>query len=170
MRHRKAGRKLGRTSAHREAMLRNLVCNLFEHGRIQTTVPKAKEARRLAEKAITAAKRGVAAFAAVEAELPALKTEGSKLREQLEKAGSDDEKRNLQKAIERNGKKISGLNAKGMHYRRLALRDLHQRRIVRKLFEELAPRYADRPGGYTRVLKAGFRKGDNASIALFELV
>lgn len=169
MRHRKSGRKFNRTSAHREAMLRNLVCNLIEHGRVQTTVPKAKEARRLAEKVITAAKKGVAAFAAVEDQLPALKAEGSKLRERLAQA-TDEERRDLQCAIERNGKKIAALNAKGMHYRRLALRDLHQRRTVRQLFEEVAPRYADRPGGYTRVLKAGYRKGDNAPIALFELV
>lgn len=170
MRHKKAGRKLGRTSAHREAMLRNLACNLLEHGRVQTTVPKAKEARRLVERCITFAKKGNAALAEVESQLPPLQEEGSKLREQLAKASGEDQQRDLRKQIERNGHKIAALQAKGVHFRRLALRDLHQKAIVKHLFEEVAPRYTDRPGGYTRVLKAGFRKGDNAPIALFELV
>jgi len=124
MRHKRDGRKLGRTSAHREAMLRNLVASLFEHGRVKTTVPKAKEARRLAEKCITLAKKAEAA----------------------------DE------------------DAVKLHYRRLAISRLHDRRAVKRLFEEVGPRYADRPGGYTRILKAGFRLGDKAPIALFELV
>lgn len=124
MRHRKAGRKLNRTSAHREAMLRNLVSNLFEHGRIITTVPKAKEARRLAEQCITLAKKA---------------------------AASEDPSVQL-------------------HYRRQALRKLHRTQVVKQLFDEVAPRYSDRQGGYTRVLRAGFRLGDNAPKALFELV
>jgi large subunit ribosomal protein L17 len=124
MRHLNSGRKLGRTSAHREAMLRNLVCSLFEHGRISTTVPKAKEARVLAEKCITIAKKAL--------------------------ASKDDAVR--------------------LHYRRQALAKLHQKGIVRKLFDEIAGNYADRAGGYTRILKAGYRLGDRASIALFELV
>lgn len=169
MRHRKAGRKLGRTTSHREAMLRNLVCSLIEHRRVTTTVPKAKEARRLAEKVITLAKKGTAALAEVEDQLPALKEEGAKLRQQLEGA-SEEQQRELRKQIVRNGRKISSLQAKGTHYRRLALRDLHQKSTVRTLFEEIAPLYAERAGGYTRVLKAGFRKGDNAPVALFELV
>jgi large subunit ribosomal protein L17 len=169
MRHKKAGRKLGRTTSHREAMLRNLVCNLFEHGRVQTTVPKAKEARQLAEKCITLAKKGNAALASVQNELPALKEQGAKLREQLASA-PEDQKQGLQKQIARNGGKIAALEAKSTHYRRLALRDLHQKGTVKVLFQEIAPRYTERTGGYTRVLKAGFRKGDNAPIALFELV
>ena len=169
MRHKKAGRKLGRTSAHREAMLRNLVCSLNEHGRVTTTVAKAKEARRLAEKVITTAKKGNAALAEVEGELPALKEAGAKLRQQLEGA-SAEQQRELQKQIVRNGRKISALQAKGTHFRRLALRDLHHKGIVKALFEDVAPRYTERPGGYTRILKAGFRKGDNAPVALFQLV
>lgn len=169
MRHKKAGRKLGRTTSHREAMLRNMVCSLIEHGRITTTVPKAKEARRLAEKVITIAKKGNAALAEVEGQLPALKEEGAKLRQQLEGA-SEDQAKNIRKQIERVGGKIAALQAKGTHYRRLALKNLHQKNVVKELFEDVAPRYADRQGGYTRVLKAGYRKGDNAPIALFELV
>ncbi|TVR12975.1 MAG: 50S ribosomal protein L17 [Planctomycetota bacterium] len=124
MRHRRAGRKLNRTSAHREAMLRNLVSNLFEHGRIITTVAKAKEGRRLAEKCITIAKKA---------------------------AASEDPSVQL-------------------HYRRLALKKLHRSQVVKQLFDEVAPRYTDRQGGYTRVLRAGYRLGDNAPKALFELV
>ena len=124
MRHRVAGRKLNRTSAHREAMLRNVVSNLFEHGRISTTVPKAKEARKLAEKCITLAKKA---------------------------AASDDA-------------------AAKLHYRRQAFKKLHRAEVVKQLFDEVAPRYSDRQGGYTRILRAGYRLGDNAPIALFELV
>lgn len=124
MRHRVSGRKFNRTSAHREAMLRNVVSNLFEHGRISTTVPKAKEARKLAENCITLAKKAAA----------------------TDKA---DEK---------------------LHYRRQALKKLHRTEVVKILFDDVAPRYTDRPGGYTRIMRAGFRLGDNAPIALFELV
>lgn len=170
MRHRRAGRKLNRTSAHREATLRNIVQSLFEHGRIVTTLPKAKEARILAEKLITKAKKGNAALAAVEAEIPALKAAGDKLREQLAAATDDKVKLDLRKQIESNGSKIATLQAKGQHMRRLALRDLHRISVVNHLFSEVAPRYEERNGGYTRILKAGFRKGDNAPLALFELV
>ena len=115
MRHRKAGRKLGRTTAHREAMLRNLVCSLFEHGRVVTTVPKAKEARRLAERCVTFAKKGRAAQGEVEGELPALKEQGAKLREQLEGAEGEEARFELQKQIE----SVSGYNAEtqqgGLH-------------------------------------------------------
>lgn len=124
MRHKLAGRKLGRTSAHREAMLRNLVGSLFEHGRVFTTLPKAKEARKLAERCITIAGKCAAA---------------------------DDA-------------------SKSLHYRRELLKKLHRKSVVKHLIEEVAPQYQDRPGGYTRVLKAGHRKGDNGTIALFELV
>lgn len=124
MRHKVDHRKLGRTSAHREALLRNLVSSLFEHGRIKTTVPKAKEARRLAEKCITIAKKAIAA--------------------------EDDSKK--------------------LHYRRELLKKLHRTEVVKQLLHEVAPKYTERPGGYTRILRAGFRMGDKGTIALFELV
>lgn len=169
MRHRVAGRKLGRTTAHREAMLRNLVCGLFEHGRVKTTVPKAKEARRLAEHCITYAKKGLAALAAVEHEIPGLKEESSRLRARLEGA-SEDQLRDLHRDIRRVGGRIAAMQAKGTHYRRLALQALHRKDMVDRLFSDVAPRYMDRQGGYTRIMRAGFRKGDNGAIALFELV
>jgi large subunit ribosomal protein L17 len=116
MRHRLGLRKLNRTSSHRSAMLRNMTNSLLRHEVIQTTLPKAKELRRVAEPIITL------------------------------------------------GKKPSLSN------RRLAFSRLRDREMVVKLFDELGPRYASRNGGYLRILKAGFRQGDNAPMALVELL
>jgi large subunit ribosomal protein L17 len=116
MRHRLAGRKLGRTTEHRLAMLNNMVTELFRHEQIRTTVPKAKEARRIAEKMVTFAKRG------------------------------------------------------GLHARRMAFRTVKDNAVLEKLFSDIAARSKARPGGYTRVLKAGFRPGDAAPMAILELV
>jgi large subunit ribosomal protein L17 len=118
MRHRVAHRKLGRTTPHRRALLRNLATALFEKERIRTTLPKAKELRPFAEKLITLAKR------------------------------EDDR----------------------LHARRLAARDLQDPAVVKKLFDTLGPRFATRPGGYTRILHLGPRKGDGAEMAYLELV
>lgn len=115
MQHNRAGRKLGRTSAHRKALFRNQLTSLFLHERIQTTLSKAKELRPLAEKLVTLARRG------------------------------------------------------GLHARRLALRDVTQEAASR-LFDEIAPRFATRPGGYTRILKLGQRQGDAAEKAILEFV
>ena len=116
MRHRKAGRKLGRTAEHRKAMLRNMVTSLFEHERIVTTVPKAKEARRVADKMITLAKRG------------------------------------------------------DLHARRQAHSYIQSKDVVAKLFDEIQEQYADRQGGYTRIIRTGIRQGDAAQMAILELV
>ncbi len=116
MRHRHGLRKLNRTSAHRQAMLRNLCNALIKHEQIKTTLPKAKELRRVVEPLITL------------------------------------------------GKKPSLAN------RRLAFDRLRDRDMVVKIFDELGPRYASRPGGYLRILKFGFRLGDNAPMALVELM
>ena len=116
MRHRNGLRKLNRTSAHRQAMLRNMCVSLLQHEAIKTTVPKAKELRRVVEPLITLAKE------------PTLAN------------------------------------------RRLAFDRLRDRDIVTKLFNVLGPRFAARPGGYTRILKMGFRVGDNAPMAFVELV
>ena len=116
MRHQKSGRKLGRTSSHRQAMFRNMAVSLFRHEQIRTTLPKAKELRRVAEPLITMAKNPTLAR------------------------------------------------------RRLAFARLRDKDIVGKLFDELAPRYKTRPGGYTRILKCGFRRGDNAPMAYVQLV
>ena len=116
MRHRNAGRKLNRTATHRSALFASLAVALFKHEQIATTLPKAKELRRVADRLITLAKRG------------------------------------------------------DLHARRLAYSRIRDEAIVAKLFETLGPRYADRPGGYTRVMKAGFRYGDAAPMAVIELV
>ena len=116
MRHRKSGRQLNRNSSHRKAMFRNMAVSLFEHEVIKTTLPKAKELRRVAEPLITLAKSDSVAN------------------------------------------------------RRLAFSRTRSKEAVGKLFTELGPRYSDRPGGYTRILKCGYRAGDAAPMAFIELV
>jgi len=116
MRHQKSGRKLNRTSSHREAMFRNIAASLIKHELIRTTLPKAKELRRVAEPLITLAKTD------------------------------------------------------GVANRRLAFSRLRDKEAVGKLFVQLGPRYSQRPGGYLRILKCGFRPGDNAPMAYVELV
>src|SRR5262245_20887438 len=116
MKHRVVGRKLGRTSEHRLALLRNLSTALIEKERIKTTLAKAKELRPFAEKLVTLSKKET------------------------------------------------------LHARRRALRHIRDRRAVAKLFETLSARYAQRPGGYTRIIKAGPRRGDNAELAYIEFV
>ena len=118
MRHRVAHRKLGRTTPHRQALLRNLATALFERERIRTTLPKAKELRPFAERLITLAKR------------------------------EDDR----------------------LHARRLAARHLQDPAVLKKLFDTIGARFATRPGGYTRILRLGPRKGDGAEMAYLELV
>jgi len=130
MRHRIDHRKLSRPTGSRLALMRNMVTSLFEYGRITTTLPKAKELRRVAERLVTIAKKAHA-------------VEGDSQQEQ----------------------------AKRLHYKRQALRVLRKRDVMVKLFDEIAPRYADRPGGYTRIVKlARPRKGDAADMAVIELV
>lgn len=116
MRHRNIGRQLSRNSSHRKAMLKNMAASLMRHELIRTTLPKAKELRRVAEPLITLAKEDSVA------------------------------------------------------HRRLAFARLRDREIVTKLFNELGPRYKARPGGYLRILKCGNRPGDNAPMAIVELV
>lgn len=116
MEHRVGYRKLQRTTAHRLAMLRNMVTSLIEHERITTTIPRAKEARRMAERVITLGKKG------------------------------------------------------GLHNVRLASQTVKDRVLLQKLFGELKDRYAKRSGGYTRILKIGFRRGDATEMAILELV
>jgi large subunit ribosomal protein L17 len=116
MRHRKSGRQLNRNSSHRKAMFQNMTVSLLQHEAIKTTLPKAKELRRVAEPLITLAKND------------------------------------------------------SVHKRRVAFSRLRDRGAVTKLFNELGPRYRERPGGYLRILKTGYRPGDNAPMAYVELV
>jgi large subunit ribosomal protein L17 len=116
MRHRRAGKKLGRDSAHRRALYSNLAGALIEHGRIKTTAAKAKAVKPFAEQMITLGKRG------------------------------------------------------DLHARRLALAELRSQDVVHQLFADVAPRFADRPGGYTRIVRLGPRLGDSAEMVYLELV
>ena len=116
MRHNNAGRRLGRTTSHREAMFRNMVTSLLNHEKITTTDAKAKEIRVVAEKMITLGKRG------------------------------------------------------DLHAMRLAAAYIREKSVVTKLFSTIAPRYKDRSGGYTRIIKLGIRQGDTAPVSLIELV
>ena len=116
MRHRHSGRKLNRTSSHRKSLFKNMAQALLKHEQIVTTLPKAKELKRVVEKLITLGKKG------------------------------------------------------NLHSRRLAFNQIRDKDMVSKLFENIAKRYSDRKGGYTRVLKAGFRYGDSAPMAVIELV
>lgn len=116
MRHRWGGRKLGRETSHRLAMLRNLMTDLFRYERIRTTQPRAEEVQREAEKLITKARLGT------------------------------------------------------LHARRQVLASLYDEAVARKLMDEIAPKFKERPGGYTRITKLGFRRGDSAPMAQLELV
>lgn len=108
--------KLGVTSSHRRAMFRNMMTSLFREGRIQTTAPRAKELKSVAEKMITVAKRN------------------------------------------------------DLHARRQVLKSISDKEVVNKLFDDIAPKYNDKPGGYTRTIKVGFRRGDAAEMVILELV
>jgi large subunit ribosomal protein L17 len=143
MRHRVAHRKLGRVTEHRIALLRNQAEALLRHERIETTVPKARELRPFVERLITIAKRSLK------------ETEGN---------GAAKAKANGAESPER-AAKVRKLTA-----RRLIEADLHNKAVVTKLFDTIAPRFEGRPGGYTRLLKIGNRRGDNAEVAQLELV
>lgn len=116
MRHNKSGKRLGRNTSHRKAMLRNMVTSLFEHEKITTTDARAKELRKVAERLVSLGKRG------------------------------------------------------DLHARRQAASVLRDRKTVAKLFDRIAPRYLERPGGYTRIIKLGLREGDKAALSIIELV
>ncbi|MBZ8134584.1 50S ribosomal protein L17 [Afifella sp. IM 167] len=116
MRHRKTGRKLNRTSSHRQAMFANMAAALIRHEQIVTTLPKAKELRPFVEKLVTLGKRG------------------------------------------------------DLHARRIAMSRLRDEEMVKKLFATIGPRYGERNGGYTRIMKAGFRYGDSAPVGVIEFV
>lgn len=116
MRHRKSGKRLGRTSSHKKAMVRNMVTSVFEHDRIVTTTSKAKEVRKVVDKMITLAKRG------------------------------------------------------DLHSKRQALSFMRSKDVVAKLFDDISGQFADRNGGYTRIIQTGQRRGDAAPMAILELV
>ena len=174
-------RKLGRTSSQRKALLRNQVTNLLYHGRITTTVTKAKEIRREAEKLITLAIREKDNYETVEVKVnvPKKDKDGKRVKEVV-----DGKKVTVYEEITKTIKKD---NATRLHARRQMLQVLYpvtevptavagrkkatkEVDLVAKLFDEIAPKYANRNGGYTRIVKIGQRKGDGAMEVLIELV
>lgn len=172
MRHRIAGRKLGRTSGPRKALYRNLVTDLFRHERLKTTRVKARAIRSQAEKLITLSRRGQTerilelVRANDEAALGRLiqVKRAKKLLALAQPSPDSGPSDQAQEALE------SAVRLMAVHARRQAAAQLNGPDIVRKLFDELGPRYQDRPGGYTRTLKLASRKGDAAPMALIELV
>jgi large subunit ribosomal protein L17 len=148
MRHLNAHRKLGRDSAHRKSLLRNLCTSLILHERIETTLPKAKELRPFAEKVITLGRRGL------KAELPA---DAVHLRRQAS-------------AFFHAGNRTGPNRRPDGGYKRPRPARTAGVAAVDKLFDELATRFADRPGGYTRIIKLGTRRGDGAEVAIIELL
>lgn len=135
MRHRKSGRRLGRTAPHRKVLFSNMTTSLIQHGRIKTTVAKAKELRKIAEKTITWAV-----------------SLGSVLTAERDKLSNDEK-------------------AKLIHHIRMAKRVVKDRDILKKLFDEVGPRFVGRPGGYTRIIKTStVRRGDAAPMAYVELL
>ena len=160
MRHRKAGRTLGRTSGQRKNLYRSLVTALLLQERVQTTEAKARAIRRHAEKLITLSRRGqmerILELARANDQDALAKLIQTKRAEKLLAADPDQ----LEQTV----------RAMGVRARRLAAGRLNGPAAVRKLFDELGPRYVERPGGYTRILKLGYRKGDAAPMALIELV
>jgi len=149
MRHRKSGRKLGRNSAHLRALFRNMTVSLLMHGRIETTLAKAKELRRFAEPVITKAIR---------------------LRKALAEAGRKPTDEQLVHALHLRRVLAQHLPGAATMKGETGDRFLSRRDLVAFLIDDIAPRFLTRPGGYTRIRRLGFRKGDNASLVILELM
>jgi large subunit ribosomal protein L17 len=164
MRHGKAGRHLGRSSGHRRALYRNLITELFRHERIQTTEAKARAVRPLAERLVTKARK---ARAERVVEL-AMERNKQKLAAWFNVRRADQ----LIALADQGDEEALGRMAAEMalHARRQLLAELTDHDVAHKLVEEIAPRFEDRPGGYTRMFKLGERRGDAARMALLELV
>jgi large subunit ribosomal protein L17 len=164
MRHRKAGRHLGRSSGHRQALYRNLMTELFRHERIQTTEAKARAVRPLAERLVTKARTARPERVIELAQQRDVKRLSAwfnaKRVDQLIALADDGDEEALTRMAEQ----------MALHARRQVLARLTDRDIALKLVEEIAPRFEDRPGGYTRMFKLGMRQGDAAKMALLELV
>jgi large subunit ribosomal protein L17 len=164
MRHRKAGRHLKRSSGHRRALYRNLMTELFRHERLRTTEAKARAVRPLAERLLTKARKARperVVELARQRDLERLSAWfNAKRAEQLIGLAEEGE----EEALEAMATEMA------LHARRQVLATLTDKQIAYKLVEEIAPRFEDRPGGYTRMFKLGMRRGDAARMALLELV
>ena len=164
MRHRKAGRHLGRSSGHRRALYRNLMTELFRHERIKTTEAKARAVRPLAERLVTKARKARAERVvelAKQRDMQKLSAWfNAKRADQLVALADQGD----EDALEQMAQQVA------LHARRQVLSVLNDKDVAHKLVEEIAPRFEDRPGGYTRMFKLGVRQGDAAKMALLELV
>ncbi|MDD3824869.1 MAG: 50S ribosomal protein L17 [Anaerolineae bacterium] len=164
MRHGKAGRHLGRSSGHRRALYRNLITELFRHERIQTTEAKARAVRPLAERLVTKARK-----ARAERVVELAKQRNTEKLAAWFNARRADQLIAL--ADEGDEDTLGRMAAEmALHARRQLLAELTDHDVAHKLVEEIAPRFEDRPGGYTRMFKLGERKGDAARMAILELV
>lgn len=169
MRHRKAGRKLGRTTAHREAMLRNMATSLFQHGQIVTTLPKAKTLQPFVEKIVTLAKRGdLHARRQVIAKLGGDRKGFDWLY--IPKDANEDERQHVENLRERASQYFDLPSSDSVERNRYGeIRKAPS--VVSHIFENIAPRYTDRPGGYTRIVKLGYhRVGDAAELVVIQFV
>lgn len=164
MRHGKRGRHLGRSSGHRRALYRNLITDLFRHEKIQTTEAKARAVRPLAERLVTKARKG----------RPERLVELARQRDERKLSAWFNKARALQLiglADDGNNEALLAMaNGMALHARRQVLAELTDKDVANKLVDEIAPRFEDRPGGYTRLFKLGMRAGDAAEIAVLELV
>jgi len=164
MRHGKRGRHLGRSSDHRRALYRNLITDLFRHEKIQTTEAKARAVRPLAERLVTKARKG----------RPERLVELARQRDERKLSAWFNQARARQLIDLADGGDNDALLAMAagmaLHARRQVLAELTDKDVANKLVEEIAPRFEDRPGGYTRMFKLGTRAGDAAPIAILELV
>ena len=164
MRHRKAGRHLGRSSGHRRALYRNLMTELFRHERIKTTEAKARAVRPQAERLVTKARKARAERVmelARQRDMEKLSAWFSAKRADQLVALADE---GDEDALEQMAQEMA------LHARRQVLSVLNDKDVAHKLVEEIAPRFEDRPGGYTRMFKLGMRQGDAAKMAVLELV
>jgi large subunit ribosomal protein L17 len=164
MRHRKAGRRLSRSKGHRRALYRNLMTELFRHERIQTTEAKARAVRPLAEKLVTKARKArpervVELARQRDTEKLSAWFNAKRADQLIALADGGDEE-----ALEQMAQEVA------LHARRQVLSTLTDKGTAHKLVEEIAPRFEDRPGGYTRMFKLGMRQGDAAKMAVLELV
>ena len=164
MRHGRAGRHLKRTSGQRRALYRNLMTELFRHEQIRTTEAKARAIRPLAERLVTTARKGRAERVVELAQQRNIERLSAWFSPERAKQLIDCVDQGNNEALER----MAGGFA--LHARRQVLATLTDKKIAHKLVDEIAPRFEERPGGYTRMFKLGMRKGDSAEMALLELV
>jgi len=163
------GARLGGSPAHQRLMLANLATSLFQHSRIQTTQAKAKRLRPYAERLITRAKRAAEVEGPIRSKLEAANIKLASAKQLVREKGDDKAKAALEEARAEQKPLAEAMGA-AAHHRREIMRVIRDKDVVQQLITEIGPHFADRPGGYTRIVKTMARKGDNAPMAIIELV